>query len=233
MKIKDIQPTTLIDYPGLIATNIFCQGCNFNCKYCYNQTLIPLNNEPYLEIKDIFDFLEQRKNILEGIVITGGEPTIQPELPVFIKELTKFNLKIKLDTNGYNPKIIEKLIEDKSIDYFAMDIKAPLNKYANITQKTIDQEKIKTSINLIKSSGIDHEFRTTIWQEDFSIKDLDEILKLIAGAQNFYLQNFSSQNQDIPKLTPFTKEMLRDFFSKRSLSQNENFFQLRGEFVAK
>ncbi|MFA5879409.1 MAG: anaerobic ribonucleoside-triphosphate reductase activating protein [Candidatus Margulisiibacteriota bacterium] len=218
MKIKSIQKTTLIDFPNLIAASFFCQGCNFNCGFCYNQALIELADPPYLAKEEIFSFLEQRKHLLEGVVLTGGEPTLQSDIVPFIKEIKKYPIKVKLDTNGYLPQVIKELIEKKLVDYIAMDIKAPLYKYRDVVNSEINIERIKESISLIMKSRVEYEFRTTIWHDFFTLEDLFEIAELIKGASNYSLQNFYAHNNHKSKIfKPFNKLELAPFLNGKLL----------------
>lgn len=189
MIIGGLQKTTLIDYPGKVACLVFTVGCNFKCGYCHNPELHE-KKDAVISTEDFFQFLKDRRGKLEGVVITGGEPTIQPDLPKFIEKIKELNYIVKLDTQGSLPNVVDKLLKDKLLDYVAMDIKAPLNKYKEISNSLIDSENILNSINLIKNSGIDYEFRTTIVKEQLSVKDIKEIGKLIKGAKRYYLQKF-------------------------------------------
>ncbi|KPK32992.1 MAG: hypothetical protein AMS24_02560 [Chlamydiae bacterium SM23_39] len=206
MKIGGFQKLSLLDYPNKLSCIIFLKKCPFRCHFCYNKNLI-YDNPPYYEEKEIYDFLKKRKDMLDAIVITGGEPTIQKELPLFIQKLKKFNLLIKLDTNGINPKMLSDLLILNLLDYIAMDIKAPLDKYKKVIDVDIEIEKIKKSINIILSSSINHEFRTTVVKGLHTKKDLLNIAKMIEGADLYVLQKF------VP-LSPLNKK----FKNKNSLS---------------
>ena len=167
MFIGGLQKVTLIDYPGKIACTVFCLGCNFRCGFCYNKELVlPEKTKSQIKIpeKEFFNFLKGRKNLLQGVTVSGGEPTIYEDLPDFIKKIKKLDYFVKLDTNGSNPEMLKDLIEKKLIDYVAMDIKAPLinTKYTQITGIKGILNKVKKSIKIIKNSGLDYEFRTTI-----------------------------------------------------------------------
>lgn len=189
MHIAGLQKSSLIDYPEKIACIIFTQGCNFRCGYCHNPELFE-QREPLISTEAFFEFLKTRQNKLDGVVITGGEPTLQKDLEDFISEIKNLGFLIKLDSNGTNPNIIKNFIKENLIDYVAMDIKAPLYKYEQITNTKVETENIKKSINLILNSNIDYEFRTTVIKSQLSYNDFDEIGKLINGAKNYYLQKF-------------------------------------------
>ncbi len=215
MQIKSIQKTTLIDYPGLIASVIFLGGCNFRCDYCYNKALVNAPHTiPNLDEQEVLTFLDKRKKIIEGIVITGGEPTVQPGLKQFIVKLKNLGLKIKLDSNGYNPDALEEIINARIIDYIAMDIKAPLHKYSEVTGVPIDQTRILRSIDLIKNSGIDHEFRTTVWRKFFTEQDFLDIYGLIKGSNNYYIQNSYNLVPNIDTYTPMQKSEICSIMHK-------------------
>lgn len=192
--IGGIQKTTLIDFPQKVAAIVFTQGCNFRCGYCHNPELLGFcHSEPAsdsLSCEKIIDFLQTRIGKLDGVVITGGEPTLQSGLYDFIKEIKSLDFAVKLDTNGTNPKILKQLIKDNMLDYIAMDIKAPLEKYYEITGVNIDTEKIKQSVELIINSSVDYEFRTTVLKSQLSMEDFEGIGKLIKGARQYYLQKF-------------------------------------------
>ncbi len=187
--IAGLQKTTFIDFPEKIACIVFTQGCNFRCGYCHNPELFE-NKEPTLSVSAFFDFLSKRKGKLDGVVITGGEPTLQKDLKEFIKQIKDLRFAVKLDTNGTNPEILKKLVHENLLDYIAMDIKAPLEKYKNIVNIDFDTKKIKNSIDFIMSCGIDYEFRTTVLKSQLSPEDFEKIGNLIKGAKKYYLQEF-------------------------------------------
>lgn len=190
MQIGGLQKTSLLDYPDKISAIVFTKGCNFRCGYCHNSELIDFSDSLITE-KEFFNFLEKRLGKLDGIVITGGEPCLQLDLLEFIRKIKNIGFLVKLDTNGSNPKMLNDVLND--VDYIAMDIKAPLEKYPQITRVNIDTEKIKKSINIIKNSGIDYEFRTTVVKSQLSFEDFEQIGKLINGAKKYYLQKFVPQ----------------------------------------
>lgn len=194
MKISGLQKTSLIDYPDKIAAIVFTQGCPFRCGYCYNPELLSVDRPGTLIEKDFFNFLNKRKNVLDALVITGGEPTLQPDLPEFIKKVRKLSYLIKLDTNGTNPEMLKKLLKQKLLDYIAMDIKAPASGYNKVTNVKVNFVKIKQSIKLIMESGVDYEFRSTILPRLHNQEDLIKMAKLIKGAKKYYLQKFTTQS---------------------------------------
>jgi len=191
VRIGDIQKFSLIDYPGRICAIIFTQGCNFRCPYCHNPELVipSLYMEPIAN-EELFSFLEKRKEKLDAVNITGGEPTLQPDLIDFIKRIKSLGYMVKIDTNGSFPEVMEPLIADNLLDYIAMDVKAPLKKYGTVTGSSIDPECITKSIELIRDSGIDYEFRTTIVKSLLTETDIEQIGTLIEGARCHVLQKF-------------------------------------------
>lgn len=181
---------TLIDYPGKIACMVYTIGCNFRCPYCHNPELVDETVENRFSEKEILSFLDTRKNILDGLVITGGEPTMHKDLPRFIRAVKKRGFLVKLDSNGTNPKMLEYLIKNKLVDYIAMDIKSPFDKYHKTVARPVDLSSIKKSVKLLMISSVPYEFRTTLVKALVSPEDLLEIGKQIKGAKNYFLQKF-------------------------------------------
>lgn len=240
MIIGGLQKFSLLDYPDHISAIIFTQGCNFRCHFCYNPMLVwpetagevrykPSSREEegeghtLIKEDDLFRFLKSRVNKLQAVVISGGEPTLHKDLPDFIKKIRDLGFKIKLDTNGTNPGMLEKLLTSpypspskgegtKLIDYIAMDLKAPENKYELVTGVKVDFKKIKKSVIIIKDSGLPHEFRTTVVPGLIEKSDIDKMGAVIEGAKAWYLQKFKSDidlvNKDFKGKESFTdKEM--------------------------
>lgn len=203
MIIGGLEKLTLLDYPGKVAAIIFTQNCNFRCHFCYNPMLVVLSevNKDRFQIKesDLFTFLKKRVGKIDGIVISGGEPTLHEDLPDFIKKIRDLGYKIKLDTNGTNPGMLDKLIKDKLIDYIAMDIKAGEDKYEKVVGVKVDLNKIKKSIKIIKENGLPYEFRTTIVPSLHKKEDIDKMGRLIKGADKWFLQKFKSDTDLIDK----------------------------------
>ncbi len=198
MRICGLNKTTLLDYPGCVAATLFVGGCNFRCPFCHNGDLVLHSGEmTAYEEKEIFSFLKKRKSVLEGVCITGGEPTLYEELPSFIGKIKELGYKVKLDTNGSNPKMLLKLMEDNLVDYVAMDIKAPVSGYNKVCGTNVDIERIKWSVDILKQGKVCYEFRTTIVKEFHSKKDILEIGSWLSGAENYYLQNYQETDKNI------------------------------------
>ncbi|MDD5724331.1 MAG: anaerobic ribonucleoside-triphosphate reductase activating protein [Syntrophales bacterium] len=197
MRIADIQRFSLIDYPGKICAIIFTQGCNFRCPYCHNPELVapslPEKGASYgktMKAGNILAFLERRRGKLDAVSITGGEPLLQSGLIKFIEQVRSLGFLVKIDTNGSHPKILKKLIAGGLLDYIAMDVKAPLEKYEQVTNSPIASDNITESIQMIMGSGIDYEFRTTLVSTLLAGEDLEKIGTLIEGAGRYVLQRF-------------------------------------------
>ncbi|MDO8580067.1 MAG: anaerobic ribonucleoside-triphosphate reductase activating protein [Candidatus Omnitrophota bacterium] len=168
---------------------MFTQGCNFRCGYCHNPELvIPERFCPSIPEQEVFDFLRSRQQYLQGVVVSGGEPTIQGGLVAFLDQIKRLGYLIKLDTNGGQPDILRQLVQLKLLNYVAMDVKAPLDRYEEIINAMIDPRKIEQSIEIIIHSGIKHEFRTTVVKSLCSQEDLYKIRQMIKGSQRYNLQ---------------------------------------------
>ena len=189
MRIGGLQKFSFIDYPNKMAALIFTQGCNFKCSYCHNPELVYYNmfcNS--ISEEKIFTFLEGRKNQLDAVVITGGEPTLQPDIIEFIKQIKKMKFLVKLDTNGSNSQVLEDIINQKLVDFIAMDIKAPFDKYNLVCCVAVDIFSIKQSINLIKNSGIDFLFRTTYDKTKLFDKDIQTMANFLNINNHYKVQ---------------------------------------------
>ncbi|MCG8484765.1 MAG: anaerobic ribonucleoside-triphosphate reductase activating protein [Clostridia bacterium] len=204
--------SSFIDYPSNICTVIFLGGCNFNCGYCHNPDIVRRKGMSIKE-EDFFKFLEKRKKYLDGVCISGGEPTLYESLCEFIQKIRSFGYKVKLDTNGTNPKVLKQLMDHNWIDYIAMDLKAPLRRYTEITGTNVNIDEIQESIEKIMVSDIDYEFRTTIAKEILSKEDINEIIKLIPNAKRYCIQNFRKVHEIIDNdrcFTPYKPDELND-----------------------
>ena len=193
MLIAGFQKMTLLDYPEKIAALVFTQGCNFACGYCHNPEMIPskriLPYRPEFEPEAILDFLSRRRGLLDGVVISGGEPTLQPDLADFMTQVKALGLLIKLDTNGSHPEILKKLFGNNLVDYVAMDLKHTAEEYRALVKNDC-AEAIQKSIQIIKGSGVDYEFRSTILPSLHRIEHIHSMGGMIRGAKRWYLQNF-------------------------------------------
>lgn len=235
MYLSAIQRLTLLDYPEHVACTVFTPGCNFRCHYCHNsQFVLPEKlqkiQDDFIPEKVFFSFLEKRKEKLEGVCITGGEPTIHKDLPNFITQIKAMGFLVKLDTNGTNPEMLKKLFDEKLLDYVAMDVKAIQNyelrikNYESDTDETtrqdafcgvpVDMDSIKKSRDLIMSSGIEYEFRTTLVKQFHTDEEFLRILEFVKGAKKYCLQNFRNTTECLDpkwnKYSGFTKEELEE-----------------------
>ncbi|MEG1963887.1 MAG: anaerobic ribonucleoside-triphosphate reductase activating protein [Clostridia bacterium] len=190
MNIVGFTKLTLVDFPNKVSAIVFTEGCNFRCPYCQNASIV-LGKYPVYDEQEIFDYLIKRKNILDGLCISGGEPLLQNDLKQFITKVKALGYAVKIDTNGFMPTQLKQLIEENLVDYVAMDIKNCLAKYPQTVGKAqMQTENILKSIEILKNSGIDYEFRTTLVKEFHNYDDMEQIGKLIAGEKHYYLQNF-------------------------------------------
>jgi pyruvate formate lyase activating enzyme len=228
MLIKGFQKLSMIDYPGKASSVIFLFGCNFRCPFCHNPEL--LDEKKALEVKtyeekEVLEYLDENVGFLDGVVITGGEPTIWPELPELIKKIYEFGLKVKLDTNGTNPEILQLLLDKKLVDFVAMDIKSCFENYEKITNSKVDLEKIKKSIEIVKKFP-DYEFRLTVAPgitKDDIIK-LGDYFKKVGANKVFVLQQFrpdkcfdkslESMSKTSDSILEDFKELAKPFFNK-------------------
>lgn len=191
MLLGGFQKLTLIDYPGKLASTVFTVGCNFRCPFCHNPELVNLRLTHNEESEKVFfEFLKKRKEKLEGVCVTGGEPLIQPDIIDFIKRIKKLGFLVKLDTNGTRPDVLKKIIDAKLADFVAMDIKNQPKNYAKTVGGKVDIKRIKLNVDLIMNSKIPYEFRTTVVPGIHTEKDFDEIAKWLKGACSYYLQEY-------------------------------------------
>ncbi len=214
MIIHGFNKTTLLDYPGKLACSVFTGNCNFRCVFCQNSSLVlEPEKEPVISDREVLDHIKKRRNILQGVCVSGGEPTLDPGLSDFLIEIREIGLPVKLDTNGYEPEILRTLMYDGLIDMVAMDIKSDLDGYAEITG--LDRfcpERIEESARLIMESGIEYEFRTTVVKEYFTEKTALGIGKWLKGAKALYLQDFrDSDGVMVPGLHGWDHENLIKF----------------------
>lgn len=228
IKIGGLQKNTLIDYPGKIACSVFLIGCNFRCPFCYNSELVlpeRIKKQPVISLEVFFSFLKKRKGFLEGVVILGGEPTIYRDLDKFLRRIKKLGYLIKLDTNGSNPKMIKSLILKKLVDYVALDIKAPQEKYfkaigyQNKKQAKEMVNRIEETLKILKEAKIDFECRTTVVSNLLTEEDILKISRWISPyCQKYFLQNFINEkttlNPDFQKIEPYSEKLLSEIQKK-------------------
>jgi pyruvate formate lyase activating enzyme len=221
IKIGGLHKVSLIDFPGKISAIVFMQGCNFRCPYCHNPELvIEKLYGPCLEEEDILAFLEKRRGKLDAVTITGGEPTLQEGLPEFIRRVRDLGFLIKLDTNGSHSAMIRSMIEKNLLDYIAMDIKGPLQRYDRVCRVNVDKDEIESSVRAIMNASIDYEFRTTLVENLLSPEDIRAMGELLRGARLFVLQNF----------TP-SKTLDERYLNRKPLSP-EDLGQIKSELAA-
>ncbi|MBQ9913166.1 MAG: anaerobic ribonucleoside-triphosphate reductase activating protein [Clostridia bacterium] len=215
MRISGIQKLTLLDFPGKTACTVFCYGCNFLCPFCHNALLVTEKAEEFIDEEEIFTFLKKRQGILDGVCVTGGEPTLQKDLKAFLRRIKEMGFDVKLDTNGYRPDILREIISEGLCDYVAMDIKNTPEKYALTVGKEIDTDKILESISLLKEGKIPCEFRTTVVRELHTEEDIREIARLLEGEAPFFLQQFKDSGCLIGEgLSAYSKEEMESLTEK-------------------
>lgn len=198
MIIGGFQKMTVLDYPDKVACTVFLTGCNFRCPFCHNASLVTEKWLRGVDEREVFDYLEKRKGILDGVCVTGGEPLLNADIDTLLKKIKDLGYLVKLDTNGTNPDKLRELIEAGLVDYVAMDIKGSPEKYAEICGvKAVNLTKIRTSINLLIDGNIDYEFRTTVVSPLHTPDDFDGIGRLIEGAKVLYLQGFVDSGEII------------------------------------
>jgi len=231
MLLGGLQKTTLVDYPGRVVCTVFTVGCNFRCPFCHNRELVTARSFKESGIKpieeaDFFNFLKKRQKILDGVCITGGEPTLQPDLFSFCQKIKKIGLLVKLDSNGGCPEFLERLIKAKMIDFIAMDVKTAFDEYEKAIGVNFPLEKIKKSIALILDSGLEYELRTTLVP---GIHDKKVILKMAQQLKSmgkkhrhppekfiWIWQNFRPQGcleKKMEEVRSFTSRQLEEFLT--------------------
>lgn len=224
MILGGLQKMTLIDYPAKVAATVFTIGCNFLCSFCHNPELIDpklMKEQPLISEGDFFEFLKSRQGILDGVCVTGGEPTLHKDLADFLSKIKSLGFAVKLDTNGSHPEMLEKLIGEKLVDYIAMDIKGPFARYEEIVG-VIDLEKIKKSIEIIKNFP-EYEFRTTVVPKFHTEEDIIQIAKELSPlgtgkpAKKYFLQQFQlskTLDPELKKEKAYPAEKLRQMCEK-------------------
>lgn len=191
MDLAHFEPLSLGDFPGSLAATVFTVGCNFRCPYCHNPELVIIGNDtPRLECSVFLDFLLQRRGKLDGVCITGGEPTLQNDLPAFIRQIRALDYKVKLDTNGSNPDMLTRLLDDELLDYVAMDVKAPPLRYGDIVHNSGALAAVEKSIGILATHPVCHEFRTTLVPSLLDETDIVAIASMLPDGSSYVVQNF-------------------------------------------
>lgn len=221
MIIHGLQKLTLVDYPGKCACILFTGACNFRCPFCQNGSLV-LNpaGEPVIPDDEVFSFLRRRRRMLEGVVVTGGEPTINADLIPFLSRIKEIGYSVKLDTNGYLPSVLKAAVRSGYVDYVAMDIKTSLDEYSLLSGVDTDTSRIKESIDFLLSGTVDYEFRTTVVNELHHRENFEKIGETIKGAKRYFLQSF------VP-----SEDTISDGFTTPLLSDLENYKEILKSYI--
>ena len=227
MYISGFQSMTLLDYPGKVACTVFTGGCNFKCPFCHNASIV-LNPERQMSEEEIYKHLTKRKDVLDGVCVTGGEPTLMEDLPMFLYRIKEMGLKVKLDTNGYNPTMLGKILDGNLADYVAMDIKHSPHKYKDaVGLDTIDISRVEESIAIIMKESSDYEFRTTLVKGIHCVEDMDGMGEMIKGSKAYFLQSYKESDEIICKVSGKTDRMFETF---SNIELNE-FLEKAGQYV--
>lgn len=214
VKVHGFNKLTLLDYPGRLACTIFLGHCNFRCPFCHNAGLVlDPENEPVIPIEEILGTLKKRKGILDGVCITGGEPTVHKKLPEFIQQIKKMDYSVKLDTNGTNPQMVQDMVKAGLVDYVAVDIKNAPDKYGETAGiARVDLEAVNETVEFLKSGKVDYEFRTTVTRELHKKEDFLKIRKWLSGSRRYFLQAYKESEQVIhPVYSSYSREQLENF----------------------
>lgn len=214
VKVHGFNKLTLLDYPGRLACTIFLGNCNFRCPFCHNAGLVlEPENEPVIPIEEILGTLKKRKGILDGVCITGGEPTVHKKLPEFIQQIKKMDYSVKLDTNGTNPQMVQDMVKAGLVDYVAMDIKNAPDKYGETAGiARVDLEAVNETVEFLKSGKVYYEFRTTVTRELHKKEDFLKIRKWLSGSRRYFLQAYKESEQVIhPVYSSYSREQLENF----------------------
>lgn len=191
MRISGLQKLTLLDFPERVACTVFTYGCNFRCPFCHNAGLVVGDLPDEVDEGDFFSYLDKRKGVLDGVAVTGGEPTLQKDLIPFIKRIKEKGLAVKLDTNGARPDVIKRILDENLVDYFAMDVKNRPEKYAATAGVDVDLDAVRETISLLISRAPEYEFRTTVVKGFHEKGDFLAIGEMIKGAKKYFLQKFT------------------------------------------
>lgn len=231
MNIRGLFKTSLVDYPGKVSAVVFTGGCNLRCGYCHNPELA-LNSPALEKIEDaeVIVFLEKRKGLLDGITVSGGEPAMDRGLIPFLEKVKSLGLSVKLDTNGFFPRVVSECLEKKLIDYAAVDVKTSPGKYSSLTGKDVSFNDVLATLDILKKSSIDYEIRTTCVPGFAAIDDIIKIGEAVVRVKKYYLQQFVNINtlldSGIKMLTPYTTDYLKEL--KTEAEKFSDFCSIRG-----
>ncbi|MGB8951994.1 MAG: anaerobic ribonucleoside-triphosphate reductase activating protein [Candidatus Aminicenantales bacterium] len=213
--LKGLEKFAPKDFPGFISSTVFLGGCNFNCPYCHNSDLVQRPHElPTIPMDFFLCYLDSRRDWLDGVCISGGEPLLEPDLEELLSLLKDRNLRIKIDTNGSFPERLESLIESNLVDWIAMDVKAPLEKYRDVTRSEVQKEDIASSVEIIRNSGLNYMFRTTVVPGLLSEEDIIKISEWLSGSRILQIQQFSPTNtldREFLNVQPYRREEIEKF----------------------
>ncbi len=216
MEIFGLEKLSLVDFDGLVASTVFTGTCNFRCGFCHNALLVlDSKNLPVIPVEEVLEYLNSKKKILDGVCVSGGEPTLQKDLPLFLEKVRKTGLKIKLDTNGTNPQIVKTLVENNLVDYFAVDIKNDKDNYAKIIGfDKYDTLSVEKTVEYLITNDLDYEFRTTLINEYHSEENIKRIGEWIKGAKKYFMQKFKSGDNCISgDLTEVKEEKAKEYLN--------------------
>ena len=217
MLINGFQKLTILDYPGKVACIVFTPGCNFRCPFCHNASLVThIDKETYIDVDEVLTYLKKRQGLLDGVVITGGEPLLQDGIEDFIAEIKSLGYAVKLDTNGSFPEKLISIVEKGLVDYVAMDIKNSKDKYGmTVGVENFDITPIEKSVDFLKQGKVDYEFRTTIVKDFHTLEDIQDIVVWLKGTHKYFLQNFVDSGDLITDgLEPVSALLLKEMKEK-------------------
>ena len=229
MRICGLNKTTLLDYPGKVAATVFLGGCNFRCPFCQNGSLVLApQEEPEIQLEKLWAFLEKRRGILDGVCVTGGEPTLSLQLPELLEKIKELGYLVKLDTNGSNPEVVDELLKKRLVDYIAMDVKTSKEEYKKVAgTESVNIEKICQSVEMIMDRAPDYEFRTTVVKELHGKEDFESMGEWLSGAKVCYLQAYRDSEGVIrPGFSSYSREEMEEFAD--ILRRTIPFVQIRG-----
>ena len=215
MKLAGMQKLTLLDFPGKMACIIFTAGCNFKCPFCHNASLVNAGNADSIDEDEVLDFLQKRKGMLEGVVITGGEPLLHSDIDLFLGKIKDLGYAVKLDTNGTNPALLKKLVKEKLVDYVAVDIKNSPEKYKTaVGNINLNIDDVSETKEFLLKGTVDYEFRTTLVKGIHCKEDMLPLVQWIKGAKNYYIQQYKHSNEVLSPdgLSEFSKEEIDVIF---------------------